>query len=126
MASSRGDGGEQSVNIEHVESAARRKLKASEGWKGHTFECVGEDYIVTGSVPGGKKRNGTPKWAGEGEKAIVTRAEAQDEIKRYERETKNCSICLGKKEVLARWSVVNGLELKPCKACGATGLAKGE
>lgn len=113
-------------NIEHVESAARRKLKASDGWKGHTFECVGEDYIVTGSVPVGKKRNGTPKWDGNGEKAIVTRAEVLGEVKRYEQETKNCSVCLGKKEVLSRWSKANGIELKPCESCGATGLAKGE
>ena len=114
------------MNIDHVESAARRKLKASDGWKGHTFECVGVDYIVTGSVPVGKKRSGMPKWDGPGEKIIVTRAEADAEVKRYEQETNNCSTCMGKKEVLSRWSKAKGIEMKPCEACGATGLAKGE
>lgn len=111
--------------MNHLESAARRKLKAPSEWLGFIFECIAEDYIVTGAVPVGfysrGPRKGKPKWEGPGIKVIVTRAETDAEVKRYEEETGNCAECLGTKEVFASWNIKTGVKMRPCQTCDATG-----
>jgi hypothetical protein len=115
-------------NLQHIESAARRKLGAHEDWKGYQFEAVAGDYIVVGSVPVGTfsrgRRKGQPKWDGPGTKVLVSGGEVGAEVARYVEATGNCPDCLGTKEEFARWNVKEGTTMAPCSKCGATGKAK--
>jgi hypothetical protein len=113
--------------MQHIEAAARRKLGASEDWKGYQFEAVSGDYIVVGSVPVGVftrgPRQGTPKWKGDGQKVIVSGAEVEAEIARYVAATGNCQNCFGTKEEFLSWSVSEGMKKCTCSACGGSGRA---
>lgn len=117
-------------HLDHLDSAARRKLKAPENWRAFSFECVGEnDYLVIGDVPTsfytrGKKKGRPKGWVGPGTKVILSRAEVDAEVVRYAESTGNCPECFGTKEVFQSWGRTEGVKTKPCEECGATGKYK--
>jgi len=113
------------TDLRHLESAARRKLGASQEWLGYRYESFTGGYLVVGAIPVGfvsrGPRKGKPKWKGEGDKVVLSNVEVQVEEEHYVRTTGNCPECFGTKEQFASWSVKEGLKTSPCQACGATG-----
>lgn len=118
------------ANLQHLESAARRKQNAPENWFAFQFEVVGEsDYLIAGAICtdfySRGPRKGKPKWpGGPGVKVVLTKADVDAEIARYVRETGNCPDCFGTKEEFASWNHETGTKMRPCERCGATGKAQ--
>lgn len=113
-------------HLDHLDSAARQKLKAPENWRAFSFEVVGDDYLVIGDVPTAfysrGPRKGRPKsWRGPGTKVILSKADVDAEISRYIETTGNCPNCFGSKEQFQSWSKSDGLKTRPCETCNATG-----
>jgi hypothetical protein len=113
--------------IQHIESAARRKLSAVSEWKGYSFEVVAGGYIVIGEIPMGVysrgPKKGSPKWKGRGTKVIVSDADVKAETEKYVLDTGNCPDCLGTKEELVSWSATHGTKTRPCSVCAGSGRA---
>jgi len=115
-------------NLNFVEEVARKKLGAPAGWQMHGWEVIGKsDLIVRGGVPVGTyargPRKGRPKWVGKGDRVVVTQAEERAEKAAYEHATGKCAECQGSKETWAGWHHERGTSYRPCRKCGATGLA---
>lgn len=114
-------------------NVARRKLKVGEDWRPCMWEWMpGNDMLMEGAVVpdvATGPRKGQPNWKSatkdKRQKVVVTELEVNAETKRWERETGKCAECMGTKEVFASWSRVDGRKMKPCRACKATGLARG-
>ncbi|MCM2310305.1 MAG: hypothetical protein NDI84_02780 [Steroidobacteraceae bacterium] len=120
--------------VEH----AREILGMPPEWGGYQFEAIGRSSVSTQAkllrVKGAVaplttkgKNKGRPNWrkadkATERE-AFFTPAEHDEWCRQWEIRTGNCSQCMGKGEVFARWHVTEGTTYKPCKACDATGKA---
>jgi hypothetical protein len=115
--------------MRHITEVARRKVSGPPEWEVYAWEHIGDthDLLVTGGVPRLLKsgpRKGKKTWDGKGEKAVVTRAEMDEEQRRYECDTGNCGECLGSGEVFAGWSSTDGVKMKACRQCGGSGKAK--
>lgn len=111
--------------MSHLDEVARRKVNGPEGWAVCAWERIGNDLVVTGGVPRLLKagpRKGESTWRDvPTQKVVVTEAEIDAEKARYEADTGKCSDCMGKGDVLASWSVAEGIKYRPCKRCGGTG-----
>jgi hypothetical protein len=116
-------------NSRHIEAAARAKLGAAEEWAAYSFEVIGQDFILQGSVPVGiysrGPRKGSRKWEGQGTKVVVTHAEVEAEEAKYIKESGNCHVCLGKGLEWVGWSIETGVMEAPCESCKATGKSIG-
>lgn len=108
-------------HMNHLESAARRKLKMAEGWKAYKFEAIDDYVLVEGSVPVGFTKKGQPKWKGEGQKTIVTKGEVEQEEKLYEETTGNCCVCFGEGKVVVAFGVNIGTRYAQCSKCQGSG-----
>lgn len=62
------------------------------------------------------KRRGKPKYIGPTTKTAITQSEIREEHDRYEKETGNCSRCLGGGKVQVGWSNDTAV-FKPCARC---------
>lgn len=114
-------------HLNHMESAARRKVNAPEDWRAYHYEVITGGYLIIGSVPVGKyksgPRKGSPKWEGEGVKVVVTEADVETETSLYVKTTGNCPNCFGEKTEFLRWSKAAGLETQTCRSCHGSGRA---
>jgi hypothetical protein len=97
------------------------------GWKAFRWEKVGDDSIVTGSVPTGTYRSGPrkgrPKFTGPETKVIVTKAELEVTAAAYESTTGKCWDCKGSGQTWAGWSKDEGTRYETCSRCKGTGTA---
>lgn len=114
-------------------NVARRKLGVGEDWRPCMWEWMaGNDLLMEGAVVpdvATGPRKGQPNWKSatkdKRQKVVVTELEVTAETKRWEAETGKCAECMGTKEVFASWHRGIGTKMKPCRACKATGLARG-
>lgn len=103
--------------------------KAGNGWKTYKWQAAGRDNVLTGRKPGGLftrgPRKGKPNYrhkdSGPISVIVVSEAELFETAKRYEDEIGKCWNCKGHGEGFAGWSAKEGVRLKPCKRCSATG-----
>ena len=112
--------------IHHIDAVAKRKMNI-EGWEPYSWESVGPDgTLVKGGIPRVLKRGprkGKNTWDGPGDKVMVVSSEIDAETARYEKETGNCSWCLGKKQTVKSWNHITGETLMDCVLCKGTGKA---
>lgn len=115
------------AGLEHIETAARKKLKASEEWRWFRCEAISGGFLIEGQVPSGTysrgPRKGRPKFKPPGERVVVSEAEVEAEKGLYVRTTGNCPNCFGAKELAIGWSVDTGTRMGPCRECDGTGKA---
>lgn len=113
----------------HMDEAARRKVGGPEGWQVCAWERIGDgnDLVVEGGVPRllkSGRHKGKPTWRDvPTQKTVVTGAEIEAEKTRYMAETGKCAECYGKGQVMASWSVVDGVKHRTCRRCNGTGAA---
>lgn len=115
-------------HMNHLESAARRKLKAVPDWKAYSYEVVGDCYLIEGKIPEGTyakgARKGQPRWGkADGQKTVLTQADVDAEIALYEKTTGSCRDCFGNGKTLVKASVKEGTVFGPCSRCGGSGKA---
>lgn len=111
--------------MNHMEGVARRKVGGTDQWEACKWKRIGEgnDFLLAGGVPRLRtkgKNKGSKTWDGPLQEAVVTGAEFDAEHARYEADTGNCGDCGGSGEVLKRWSVESGAEMKVCPRCNGT------
>ena len=116
------------MHMNYLESAARRKLKASPEWRAFKFEAIEDWYLIEGKIPEGAyasgPRKGQPKWgAGDGQKTILTAEDVDEEMELYERTTGLCRDCFGSGKVMLGWSKEKGKTFRRCPRCGESGKA---
>ena len=117
------------MKMYYISNIAKRK-NGDEDWQPFSFKVIGknmEDTLVTGGIAKIVKtgRNkGKFKWNKDciETQEIVTQAEYEAEVERYEKETGNCAECLGRGETLNR--ITKSIEgntyipqYKTCKRC---------
>lgn len=114
------------AEIRFIDDIAKRKM--TEGWIPYRWERVGGGVIVTGGVPIGKKKDGRPRFGPKrtDTSVIVSDEAIKAEEEKYVADTGNCVRCLGKGEIMWRWSIGEGKEFRPCRDCVGTGKAKGK
>jgi len=73
------------------------------------------------------KRKGTPVWSepvdGTLRTIFMDSAKIEETKSIYEAKSGNCSECCGTCTEWAGWSQAEGTKYRPCRKCGATGLA---
>jgi hypothetical protein len=106
-------------HLSHTDAVAIKK-SGVEGWEPYKYERVGDDLVLTGSVPRiltRGPRKGKRKWEGKGTSVVVTRAEVDAQSARYIAETGNCPECYGEGEVFSSWHKDEGVTKKQCPDC---------
>lgn len=99
------------------------------GWEPCLYEAVGEgtrDALISGGVPRILTRGpnkGKRKWAGKLTRVVVTGAEVDAAMTKYEAETGICAECEGTGRITAGWSATEGTKYRTCGKCGGTGKA---
>lgn len=102
---------------------ARQKLGVSEAWQWHTLEVIGGgDVLVTGAVPVGYRRDGSPKWPTKAhdQRAIVTDADLSAARDEWTLATGLCWNCGGSGKEMAGWSRDTGRRYRDCSRCSPT------
>lgn len=109
----------------HQGTVAARKAGNKPGWAPFKITRIGSgnDVLISGAVPTGKRRDGRPKWTKPFDEVCVTEDELRAEKKRYEAETGNCALCEGSAQQFSGWSIGGGNRYEPCRVCRATGKA---
>jgi len=105
----------------HATVVARNKLGLSDDWQIYAFDRIDDTDAtkVKLGIPT-KLGNGDIVWGEKERLAVITEAEVAAEFARYEAETGNCGMCLGEKEIFARWHYKDGFTTKPCPRCCST------
>lgn len=100
------------------------------GWEPCIWEAVGQgtrDALISGGVPRILTRGpskGQRRWEGKLTRVVVSGAEVDAAMAKYERETGTCAECEGSGKTVAGWSAAEGARYRPCAKCNATGKAK--
>lgn len=115
------------AGLEHIETAARKKLGAAEGWRWFKCESVSGGWIIEGCVPDGTysrgPRKGRPKFKAPGDRVVVSEDDVAVQEALYVQATGNCHQCLGTAKQIRSWSKAEGTKHDPCAKCNGTGKA---
>lgn len=101
-----------------------------EGWEPCIWEAIGDiarDALISGGIPRILTRGpnkGQRRWDGKLTRVVVSGAEVDAAMAKYERETGNCAECEGSCKTIAGWSAAEGTRYRECAKCEATGKAK--
>ena len=109
--------------VDTILNICKRKLgKVDVNWQIYEIENVcGGQFVIGGEVTISKK--GKVKFLPfKKDKVLVTNDEIEDEKKLYE-QSDRCLRCDGKKEIIAAWSLDEGIKYKKCIICNGTGKA---
>jgi len=118
------------LEMAHADRIAWRKAGSIPGWEVCGWELVDmdakeSDLIMKGGIPrflSSGKYKGNKTWRDSKiSKVVVTAAEVRAEKESYIAITGNCPTCMGKSEVMQSWSSTEGIKMRPCKPCNATG-----
>jgi hypothetical protein len=109
---------------------AKEKCNLPNRWRAYKWECFPkrEDTIyvaITGAVCEHLKPNGETNWK-KRDKATertvnLVLVEHESWKRGWEQKNSMCSDCIGSGQVMASWSVKEGLKTRPCRKCSGTG-----
>jgi hypothetical protein len=105
--------------------AARRVINAPDGWQWFALKAIPVDCtLVTGDVPIGTKKNGSPKWGPEknAQTFVLTPQMLKEVTAAWEGEHGVCASCGGDGMAWAGSSAMHGHKFTTCKPCAGTGL----
>jgi hypothetical protein len=112
-------------SIKDVMEIAERKV-GIEGWSAYRWESVGEDSLVTGSIPDGTYRSGPrkgrPRRKGPGDRVVVAKPEMEATAAAFEDSTGRCWNCKGDGRVVTGFNK-EGTTYQRCSRCSGTGDA---
>lgn len=109
-----------------ISIVARRKLGRSAEWRWAKWTALPGGYCVWGGVPRPKtrgKNKGSPTWDAPLDECVVLDAEIMAAELEYEDDTNRCCACSGDGQEWSGWSAADGNRYRPCRRCGATGVA---
>lgn len=99
--------------------AVQQKLGVPPEWQWYRLQVIGVDTLVTGAVPIGYTKGGSPKWpkVSESQVCVITDAERRAVRDAWTAETGLCWNCGGSGMEFASWNHVTGKKYRPCHRC---------
>ncbi len=117
--------------VDHLNAATKHVLGiTSPTWRWKSSERVDKTckrdlgFIVVGSetTPITKgPRKGQLRWIGEENRVVLTRADLNAQLTRFESATGDCGECYGTGKTAGRVSVTKGTSYRACKRCAGSG-----
>lgn len=108
--------------LDLMSMTVRRKLQLSESWRWASAEHVEGGVILEVSEYWVGPRGGK-HWKRPFTKAFITQEEMEQTKVIYEQETGKCYDCEGSGQEFYGWNRGTGNKYRPCRTCGATGMA---
>jgi hypothetical protein len=120
-----------SKRIDIISHLARTKLGQVDDWEVFRLSHTDAGMLVEGAVaprytrgPREGERNWKRRDSSTDASTYIPYSDIEAFKAQWERDTGKCSRCMGKGNVVARWTRAHGTEYKPCACCNGTGATQ--